>query len=120
MPVAEQLTSQDPDTILQVFLVAPLLTLPHCCQTFLQDEININSTKMSHNQFLECYHEIVSTIDLGFGPKTILSPLGWVKTIQDLTSHILHGIQVVRLSFPEGPSNPKDRPNFKPEEWEAI
>jgi hypothetical protein len=94
------------NALMEAFLSAPLLALPCCHCIFQQDEVDVNVAKASYDQFVECYHNVATTIDAGFGPKTTLSPSAWLKSVVDLTSQILYRVVATRThnltATPEG------------------
>jgi hypothetical protein len=106
------------DELLVAFLTAPLPTLPRRRRVFQREEIDVGTTKVSFDQFVERYHNVAQAIDAGFGPKATLSPSAWVKTVADLTTRILYGVVATRVETP--PTGPMERSPFKPEDQPTV
>jgi hypothetical protein len=122
MPAPNFIAGQDLDLITYLFLMAPLPKLPHPHHLFQSVDVNESRAECSHQQLVECYHTIASTIEAGFGTNTTLSPSAWVRTTSDLIACILQGILAMRNFGSD--REPLDHDEFKrlfnDEDWEAI
>jgi hypothetical protein len=80
----------------------------------------VKADKDTFTEFVEQYHNIVNTIDKGYGPKAFLSSSAWLKTIADLTTHMLNGVLSTRADILKSWSPPDAKLPFNPEDQDII
>jgi hypothetical protein len=103
-------------------LKVPLLNLPCPCRLFQKEDVNIAKADFMHQQLVDRYHTIASTIEAGFSTNVILLASALVRTTLDLIAHILQGVFTTRNFGPNRETLDQDefKKLFNDEDWEAV
>jgi hypothetical protein len=123
MPTPNTLEGWDTDLLAHLFLKAPLPNLP-CPHHLFQnmEDVKTSRAEFTHQQLVDHYHTVISTIKAGFGANLKLSPSAWVQTTSDLIARILQGVLTSRNFGSD--REPLDQDEFKnllnEEDWEAV
>jgi hypothetical protein len=108
------------EAMAQAFLTAPTPMLPRHRRFLFHNDLDMKADKDTFTEFVDQYHNIVNMIDKGYGPKTFLSSSAWLKTIADLTTHMLNGVLSTRADILKSRSPPDVKLPFNPEDQDII